>query len=130
LNNMTVGGSQQVVLHVRVMEVSRTKLRSMGFDFMNFQNASYFGTNPAGLITKSSATEGLFRSGSSFTTAGRETFQFGIISDPTGFVGILEALKQENVLKVLAEPNIVTVSGRPAYFQVGGQVPYPQPTGF
>jgi pilus assembly protein CpaC len=130
LNNMTVGGSQQVVLHVRVMEISRTKLRNLGFDFMNFSGSDFIGTTPGGLITKASATTGLFRGGGDFTTAGRETVQLGIINNPSGFVGMLEALKQENVLKVLAEPNIVTVSGRPAYFQVGGLVPYPQPTGF
>ncbi|MBI3837350.1 MAG: pilus assembly protein N-terminal domain-containing protein [Planctomycetia bacterium] len=130
LNNMTVGGSQQVVLHVKVMEVSRTKLRNLGFDFMNFSGADFVGTTPGGLITKASATTSLFRGGGDFTTAGRETFQLGLVNNPSGFVGMLEALKQENVLKVLAEPNIVTVSGRPAYFQVGGQVPYPQPTGF
>ena len=56
--------------------------------------------------------------------------QFGIVNDPAGFVGFLEALKQENLLKVLAEPNLVTVSGRPASYLVGGQMPYPQPTGF
>jgi pilus assembly protein CpaC len=130
LNNMTVGGSQQVVLHVRVMEISRTKLRNLGFDFMNFSGSDFIGSTPGGLITKASATTGLFRGGGDFTSAGRETVQLGIINNPSGFVGMLEALKQENVLKVLAEPNIVTVSGRPAYFQVGGLVPYPQPTGF
>ena len=33
INNMTVGGVQQILLHVKVMEVSRTKLRKMGFDW-------------------------------------------------------------------------------------------------
>ena len=33
INNMTVGGVQQVLLHVKVMEVSRTKLRQLGFDW-------------------------------------------------------------------------------------------------
>jgi len=32
INNITVGGAQQVLLHVRVMEVSRTKLREHGID--------------------------------------------------------------------------------------------------
>ena len=64
------------------------------------------------------------------TTAGRETLQFGVVSNPMGFVGFIEALKQEDMLKVLAEPNLVTVSGRPASYLVGGQMPYPQPTGF
>jgi len=33
ITNISVGGTQQVLLHVRVMEVSRTKLREHGFDF-------------------------------------------------------------------------------------------------
>jgi len=33
INAITVGGVQQVVLHVKVMEVSRTKLRNLGFDW-------------------------------------------------------------------------------------------------
>jgi pilus assembly protein CpaC len=32
INDMTVGGVHKVLLHVKVMEVSRTKLRSLGFD--------------------------------------------------------------------------------------------------
>ena len=32
INNITVSGAQQVLLHVRVMEVSRTKLREHGID--------------------------------------------------------------------------------------------------
>ena len=56
--------------------------------------------------------------------------QFGLISGPNGFVGIIEALKQDDILKVLAEPTLATVSGRPASCLVGGKVAYPQPTGF
>jgi Flp pilus assembly secretin CpaC len=33
INYITVGGVQQVLLQVRVMEVSRTKLRNLGVDF-------------------------------------------------------------------------------------------------
>ncbi len=130
INNMVVGGSQQVLLHVRVMEVSRTKLRVLGFDFMNFSGNDFMGSSVAGLITKASSTTDLFRTGSSFTTAGRETLQLGIVNNPSGFVGFLEALKQDDLLKVLAEPNLVALSGRPAHCNVGGEMPYPMPTGF
>jgi pilus assembly protein CpaC len=46
INNISVGGAQQVLLHVRVMEVSRTKLREMGFDLrcgIVDSNNKYFG---------------------------------------------------------------------------------------
>lgn len=130
INNMIVGGSQQVLLHVRVMEVSRTNLKSLGFDFANFSGNDFMASGASGIINKANPTAGLFRTAGSLTTNGQETIQFGIVNDPSGFVGFLEALKRENLLKVLAEPNLVTVSGRPASYLVGGEVPYPQPTGF
>src|SRR5262249_52029291 len=66
----------------------------------------------------------------SFTTNGLETVQFGIFSGSNTFIGMIEALKQDDILKVLAEPTLTTVSGRPANCNVGGEVAYPQPTGF
>jgi pilus assembly protein CpaC len=130
INNMIVGGSQQVLLHVKVMEVSRTNLKTLGVDFANFSGSNFTASSASGLLSKANPTTSLFRSAASLTTNGAETLQFGIVSDPSGFVAFLEALKKENLLKVLAEPNLVTVSGRPASYLVGGQVPYPQPTGF
>ena len=130
INNMVVGGSQQVLLYVQVMQVSRTKLRNLGVDLMGFSGASFGGTTPSGLITKATATTNLFRTGGSFTTNSAETMQFGIINGPNGVVGIIEALKQDDILKVLSEPKLATVSGRPASCNVGGEVAYPMPTGF
>src|SRR5688500_10685460 len=42
INNMTVGGAQQVVLKVKVMEVSRTKLRNLGVDFSFSGSGGFF----------------------------------------------------------------------------------------
>ena len=130
INNMIVGGSQQVLLHVQVMQVSRTKLRNLGVDLMGFSGDNFGGTTVSGLITKASPTTTLLRSAGSFSTNGLETMQFGLMSGPNGFVGMIEALKQDDILKVLAEPLLTTVSGRPASCNVGGEVAYPQPTGF
>jgi pilus assembly protein CpaC len=131
INNMTVGGSQQVLLHVKVMEVSRTNLKALGIDWMGFTNSGDFiGSTAAGIISKGTSTASLFRTAGLMTTSNRETLQFGIVDGAGGFTGFLEFLKQENLLKVLAEPNLVTVSGRPASYMVGGQMPYPMPTGF
>ena len=53
LNNMTVGGSQQVLLHVKVMEVSRTNLKTLGFDWMNFSaGGDFVGSSASGLSPK------------------------------------------------------------------------------
>ncbi len=133
LNNMIVGGSQQVLLKVKVMEVSRTSLKELGFDWMNFSSGGDFvGSTASSIITKSNPVASVFRTAASFTTSASNvpTMQFGIVNGAQGFVGFIDALKQNDLLKVLAEPNLVTVSGRPASYLVGGQLPVPQPTGF
>lgn len=113
LNNMTVGGVQQVVLHVKVMEVSRTKLRRLGFDFAKITNGSVVYSAISGLISSASG---------SGVAASAGTFGFAIGRSNT-FFGVLDALRQDNLLKVLAEPNLVTISGRAAFFQCGGEFP-------
>ena len=50
LQNMTVGGVQQVQLHVKVMEVSRTKLRQLGFDFAQLSGNNIFSSSISGLL--------------------------------------------------------------------------------
>ena len=52
INNITVGGVQQVLLKVKVMEVSRTKLRRMATDFTILgSGGSFFSTGVSGLLT-------------------------------------------------------------------------------
>ena len=72
INNITVGGVQQILLHVKLMEVSRTKLRRMGFDWaLSTSNVSIF-QNVAGLIGEASITPGV----PSVTSTGGETRGF------------------------------------------------------
>jgi pilus assembly protein CpaC len=129
INNITVGGAQQVMLHVKVMEVSRTKLRELGFDFADVSGdiasgglrSSISGLLP-GYTTNSSAV-----GGHNFSVG--ETVSFGIVDGNNSFFGILAALQRNNIVKILAEPTLVTVSGRPAYFQSGGEIPILIPQG-
>ncbi|MGE0608000.1 MAG: pilus assembly protein N-terminal domain-containing protein [Pirellulales bacterium] len=116
INAITVGGVQQVLLEVKVMEVSRTRLRNLGFDWADFA-AGFNGVQTVGgLLTSASATSGI-------TTSGTETFAFSIVDSGNSFFGVVEALRQNDLAKVLAEPKLMTISGRPAYFQAGGEFP-------
>jgi len=115
ISHITVGGVQQVLLHVKVMEVSRTKLRALGFDFAKFTGSNMVASTVSGLIGSVSA--------SALATSGKETFAFSLVDSSSSFFGVLEALREDNLMKVLAEPSLVTISGRPARFQVGGEVP-------
>lgn len=116
INNISVGGVQQVLLHVQVMEVSRTKLRAMGFDWANFGNTDFVVQSVAGTL-------GQFTQSGTALGSGGETISFGLIGPDNSFFGFLEALRDNNLAKVLAHPTLVTVSGRPASFNAGGEFP-------
>lgn len=105
-----VRGSQ-VLVHVRMVEVSRSKLRKLGFDFS---------TVVSGPVELASGD-----------LAGSQPFQFGVVDDGDPALALLDALRKDGLSRVLAEPTLVTVSGRPAHVNVGGEVPAPvrQPDG-
>ncbi|QEG34610.1 type II and III secretion system protein family protein [Bythopirellula goksoeyrii] len=123
INNISVGGVQQVMLKVRVMEVSRTKLRNLGVDFASFSDSGGFVSSISDLITSSSI------SGGSVTATSDTTIDFGVLGSNSAFFGFIEALQENRLAKVLADPTITTVSGRPAQFNVGGEIPVPIPQG-
>ena len=117
INNITVGGVQQVMLHVQVMEVSRTKLRSLGFDWAYFSGDDYIIQSVSGLIGQAASDAG------SVVGTGGETINFGIVNGDNAFFGFLEALRENDLAKILSEPTLVTVSGRAASFNSGGEFP-------
>ena len=51
VNNIKVIGVQQVLLHTRIMEVSRTKLRDLGIDWGTVSSGDLFFSAPSQLIT-------------------------------------------------------------------------------
>jgi pilus assembly protein CpaC len=102
------------------MEVSRTKLRKLGFDWAIFSGNDSIISNAAGIISGSELDP--MTGITTITTAAAETITARII-DSTSFFLFIEALRQHQLLKVLAEPTLVTVSGRPASFSSGGEFP-------
>lgn len=105
------GTPQQILLKLKVIEISRTKLRQSGIDI--------------GLLQKGDAESPL-----SQATAETSPFSgFTTINDAAAMIGLIEQLQKNNIAKVLTEPNVVAVSGRPAQFNVGGELPIPLPKG-
>jgi pilus assembly protein CpaC len=122
VSNLSVGGVQQVVLKVKVMEVSRTKLRKLGTDFAVFGENGFFASSVSDIIQSVSSSAGT-------AVAGEHTINFGVVDDGTSFLAFLDFLQTNNVSKVMADPTLVTMSGRPASFLVGGQLPILVPSG-
>ncbi len=115
INNITVGGVQKVVLHTKVMEVSRTKLRNLGIDWSLVTQHTAVASSVSGLLSTFTAK--------GTVTSGNHTFAFNVVDGGTDFFAVLEALRENSLLRVLAEPDVVAISGRPAHFNVGGEIP-------
>ncbi len=132
INNMTVGGVQTVLLHVKVMEVSRTKLRRLGFDWAKITGSNMVFSGGSGLITAPFTPllpAGVVSNTPPSTTVTNNpipgTFAFNVANGSSAFFGVLDALRDDNLMKVVAEPTLVTESGRAAAFNVGGQIAFP-----
>jgi pilus assembly protein CpaC len=122
ISNIQVGGVQQILLHVKVVEVDREKIRNLGFDFASLTGGGFLASSISNLLAPNAAVT----SGALGSVVGNgDTLRFGIVSGNTSFFGFLDALRREDLLKILADPTLVTVSGRPAQFHVGGEIPYP-----
>ncbi|MFT5093133.1 MAG: pilus assembly protein CpaC [Porticoccaceae bacterium] len=114
LNQMRVGGVQQVMLKVKIMEVQRSKLRKLGIDFINnAASGGSFANSPSQLFN-------IDDMGAVTHTA---TTAFGMVSGGDTFFGFIDALKEEKLLKVLSEPSLLAMNGRPATLLSGGEFP-------
>ena len=87
----------QIIIHTKLVEVSRGKLRDLGVDWSDAINGSQI--------------------------QGVEA-HFGLFSHhPTATGELLNALCQNGLARVLAEPTLVTLDGRPASFATEGKTP-------
>jgi pilus assembly protein CpaC len=148
----SVAGVQQVQLQVRVAEVSRTAIRSLGINGFDTGESFFFGQRVGSadggaivpainigaksgwqLSQEETPFQGLRASGeTAFTTP-----EGGIGASPlvTLFAGFpkadmeifLQALAENQYLRLLANPTLVALSGEEASFLAGGEFPIPVP---
>ena len=138
INLLRVPGSQQVMLKVRIAELNRTALRTIGSNFLGVDpktgaivgsqisssvtGAGQVGVNPVlGSHLFGSATAPI----EPLSSTGGTTV-FGIFRDGN-FMFTLNALRTNGLLKILAEPNLVAFNGQKASFLAGGEYPVPVP---
>ncbi len=125
MNLMQVGGGHQVMLEVKVAEVSRSSLKELGFETA-FGNV---GSNSSGAFM--TGGNNLFLTPPP-VSAPVPTPSFGVVdyietgANLADLVSVrLQALEKKGLARTLAEPNIVAMSGQEANFLVGGEVPIP-----
>ncbi len=123
IDAMKVAPSQQVMLKVRFLEVSRTAERGLGMNWTAFNGRTAIntglptpGTTPptlAGIFPGSNATP----FGTLLTTA--------INGNHVHIDALLTALEDKGLVRKLAEPDLMALSGDTASFLAGGQIPVP-----
>jgi pilus assembly protein CpaC len=126
LNQMNVGGMQQVKLKVRVMEVQRSKVRALGINLYYLNRNGYLATTPGSLTPVATLSApfggppGIEAISSSLSDT---SISSGFVGDHNIFNAFIDALKEENLLKIMAEPELVATNGRPATMLAGGEFP-------
>lgn len=127
LDRTELVGTQQITLRVRIAEVSRTALNTLGINWAIAAQSGNFGLTllTGGYLQGRGNLLNGINLGQNFGLAGGGVNGHSVNAD-----ALINALQREQVLSLLAEPNLTTVSGRTARFLAGGQVPVPVPQSF
>ena len=107
-DQISLASSIQVSLRVRIIEMSRSVVRSLG---INWQALGKLASFSAGLTTVNPLTLG--------TAIGTLTVGTPDIN------AVVDALATDSLARVLAEPNLTAMSGQTASFLAGGEYPVP-----
>jgi pilus assembly protein CpaC len=113
VNMLRVGSEQQVLLRVRVAEVSRQIVKQLGL------NTTFTSEGGDAIVSIGRALVNPSPFGSITGSFLLDTFDRLTVT--------LQALEQTGLAKTLAEPNLTAISGENASFLVGGEFPVPVP---
>lgn len=134
VNLLQIAEAQQVMLEVKIAEVSKTLLDKFGLDFSRMVTSADGLTSRflSGIIGGGAGILGRFNpnqsanivgSASSTITAGSGEAATNLITQGKGASLLnLDLIKKDGIVKILAEPNIVAISGQEASFLAGGKI--------
>ncbi len=149
INLMSVGGVQQVMLEVKVAEISRTELRRLdvrfnailqGSDRWKFGGVNGGAAFPDAVFPPNNLRIPVFGNAAPFGPAIDEFAPNDLLIEDKGlFASLLtnnalfnvafDAAKENGLAKILAEPTLTTQTGQEAEFLSGGEFPVPVPRG-
>ena len=152
INLLTIGGAQQVMLEVKVAEISRQVMKRLDIDFnvirpgediaigavsggAGFPDATIAGTDGRIPVFPFRPSPPIF------TPIGPVVDEFmptdlsiqdqgaflSFINDNVLFNAVIDIAKENGLAKILAEPTLTTQTGQRAKFISGGEVPIPVP---
>ncbi|MBL7215003.1 MAG: type II and III secretion system protein family protein [Phycisphaerae bacterium] len=116
-----LAGVQQVELQVRIAEVSKSGLRSLGIDWTQAGSDFTSGIAPGGQLTDSIT---FWPGGITGYEVGSSATAFGHVPG-ADLAFFLDALEENQYLRLLANPTLVALNGEEASFLAGGEYPIP-----
>jgi len=131
MNSINILQPTQVNLRVRIAEVSRTVLKSLGVSWEGFASS---GSSVFGLLQTRNVADIVLSE-----ATGLPERLFSTVQDASSIVGniggggldinwAIDAMDREGFLRVLAEPNLTALTGQTANFLAGGEFPIPVPS--
>ena len=129
-NMVQVAGVHQIMLEVRIAEMSRSLVRAMGVN-LGYSRGGDFGLSTlSGLTEVVKPTDGTLLMGPvALHVSPVVNALFRFHKDSASWTGFIDALKEDGLVKILAEPTLIALSGKSAEFLAGGEFPVPVPQG-
>ena len=124
-NLMSVGGTQQVSLKVRIAEMNRSAAKQLGIGIGvadRGRTGSGFGSGGVRVLP-SGVPSGIFSGGPQGGFGALDAVVS--VSDSVLLNVAIDALEAKGLARLLAEPTLVALSGGEAEFLAGGEVPVP-----
>lgn len=115
INRLTVTMPTQVVIRVRIAEVSKTVSEKLGVNWFWSSSNTWGGRKFRFGLVDNEVTSSI----------GTVRGNFGVETAPLpDFAALIDALAGENLISILAEPNLAVTSGQSASFHAGGEMPF------
>jgi pilus assembly protein CpaC len=121
VNLLQVGGVQQVMLEVRIAEISKKVGHNLGVNF-SLEVENGFGLSMLDGLT-SLPDQGW--PGNPLQVSSAVNAALGFISGEEIVTLAVDALQEDGLLKILAKPTLIAQSGQSASFLAGGEFPFP-----
>lgn len=122
VNRLSITGTTQVMLRVRVSEVSRDVREEFGINWENMLKVGNFR-----FLLGSGLTDIKFTDGALVRPSDKMSLYAGASGRNYDINGLIDALASDGLVTVLAEPNLIAQSGETASFLAGGEFPIPVP---
>ena len=122
VDHISVPDRAQVLLRVRLAEVTRSAVQNVGSRFLRADPSNLRGADEVG-VGVAGFTGDFLGSGPDVTFSDAVNFFF--FHEPSNVAAFIRALRDEGAFRSLAEPNLLAFPGEEASFLAGGEFPFP-----